>query len=65
MRHYQEICGDARAGQPDASANANAMLNALMSMTAANLGVPASLNATVDRVVLGAAARPRFHRSPT
>lgn len=43
MRHYQQLCsGDgstpaemARADQPDASANANALLNALMSMTAA------------------------------
>jgi Transglycosylase SLT domain len=42
MRHYQEICGDsgstpaemARADQPDASANTNGLLNALLSMTA-------------------------------
>jgi len=33
MRHYEQICGDARADQPEASSNANAMLNALMSMT--------------------------------
>ncbi len=36
MRHYQQICGEARADQPDASSNTNALFNALMSMTAAN-----------------------------
>jgi hypothetical protein len=44
LRHYQQICGNAgstpadvaRAEQPDATDNTNALLNALMSMTAAN-----------------------------
>ncbi len=37
MRHYAQICGDdARAGQPDASANTNGLLNALLSMTSSS-----------------------------
>lgn len=44
LRHYQQICGNtdaspaelARADQPEATDNANALLNALVSMTAAN-----------------------------
>ena len=43
MRHYQELCGEpgaapaevARANQADAGANANALLNALLSLSAA------------------------------
>lgn len=39
MRHYEQICGDARADQPDASANTNALLNALMSLSSGNAPV--------------------------
>ncbi len=44
MRHYTQICGEsgstpveeARADQPEATSNANALLNALLSMSASN-----------------------------